>query len=88
MLLSIKMNSHETRFTAHRSRTDKIQSLFRSQLPAILVPGGTAAVFAAEEFFFGRIRSEHPRAAYLVAIKRFRAWAKRPFDESTEPPDL
>ena len=32
---------------------------------------GKAAVFAAEEFFFGRIRNEHTRAAYLIAVRRF-----------------
>ena len=49
---------------------------FRSQLPEILTRAGKAAVFAAEEFFFGRIRNEHTRQAYLVAIKRFLAWAE------------
>jgi hypothetical protein len=33
-----------------------LSSSFRSQLPQIVVAGGKAAVFAAEEFFFGRIR--------------------------------
>jgi hypothetical protein len=28
-------------------------------MPTILARAGTAAVFAAEEFFFGRIRNEH-----------------------------
>jgi integrase/recombinase XerD len=54
-----------------------LPSPFRSQLPPILVRSGKAAVFAAEEFFFGRIRNEHTRAAYLVAVKRFLAWAER-----------
>src|SRR5882724_9517976 len=54
-----------------------LPSSFRSQLPQILVRGGKAAVFAAEEFFFGRIRNEHTRAAYMTAVKRFLAWAER-----------
>ena len=40
-------------------------------LPAILARAGTAAVFAAEEFFYGRIRR-----AYLIAVQRFLAWAE------------
>jgi site-specific recombinase XerD len=40
-------------------------------LPAILSRAGKAAIFAAEEFFYGRFRNEHIRAAYPVAIKRF-----------------
>ncbi len=51
-------------------------SFLRSQLPDILAEAGTAAVFAADEFFYGRIRNEHTRAAYLVAVKRFLTWAQ------------
>jgi len=49
----------------------------RSQLPAILARGGKSAVFATEEFFFGRIRNAHTRAAYMTAVKRFLTWAER-----------
>jgi site-specific recombinase XerD len=45
-------------------------------LPAILSRAGAAAVFAAEEFFYGKIRNEHTRRAYLIAIRRFLAWAE------------
>lgn len=48
-----------------------------SQLPEIIARAGKRAVFAADEFFFGRIRNEHTRAAYLVAVKRFLHWAER-----------
>src|SRR3984893_1501600 len=48
----------------------------RSQLPEILARAGKAAVFAADEFFFGRIRNAHTRAAYLVAVRRFLKWAE------------
>jgi integrase/recombinase XerD len=51
-------------------------SSVRSQLPEILVRAGKAAVFAADEFFYGRIRNEHTRAAYLHAVKRFLQWAE------------
>ena len=34
-------------------------------------------MFAAEEFFYGRIRNEHTRAAYLIAVKRFLEWAEK-----------
>src|SRR5580704_19764855 len=53
-----------------------LSSCLRNQLPEILVRAGKAAVFAAEEFFFGRIRNEHTRAAYLVAVRRFLRWAE------------
>jgi hypothetical protein len=39
-------------------------SSFPSQLPAILSGAGQAAIFATEEFFFGKIRNAHTRAAY------------------------
>lgn len=48
----------------------------RSQLPLILARAGKAAVFAADEFFYGRLRNQHTRAAYLVAVKRFLSWAE------------
>src|SRR5437667_11159181 len=47
-----------------------------SQFPEILRRAGKPAVFAAEEFFFGRIRNEHTRAAYLIAVRRFLQWAE------------
>src|SRR5207245_2817202 len=45
-------------------------------LPAIVSRAGSAAVFAAEEFFFGTIRNENTRAAYLRAVKQFLAWCE------------
>src|SRR5579859_6296892 len=54
----------------------KPTSFLPSQLPEILSRAGKAAVFAAEEFFFGRIRNEHTRAAYLIAVQRFLQWAE------------
>ena len=53
----------------------------RSQFPEILTRAGKAAVVAAEEFFYGRIRNEHTRAAYLHAVKLFLAWCE---DRGTE----
>ena len=55
---------------------DNLPDSIGSQLPEILVRAGKAAVFATEEFFFGRIRNEHTRQAYLVAVRRFLAWAE------------
>src|SRR5918911_9888 len=43
-------------------------------LPDIVGRAGSAAVFAAEEFFFGRIRNEHTRAAYLRSVRQFLTW--------------
>src|SRR5438445_12289403 len=51
-------------------------SFLLSQLPEILRRAGKAAIFAAEEFFYGRIRNEHTRAAYLIAVRRFLQWAE------------
>lgn len=48
----------------------------QNQLPEIVALAGQAAVFAAGEFFFGRIRNEHTRQAYLIAVRRFLAWAE------------
>jgi integrase/recombinase XerD len=53
-----------------------LPSSLPSQLPEILLRAGPAAVFAAEEFFFGTIRNANTRAAYLRAIKRFLAWCE------------
>ena len=46
-------------------------------MPEILARAGKAAVFAADEFFFGTIRNEHTRAAYLIAVRRFLTWAEK-----------
>lgn len=57
--------------------TPKQHPVLPSQLlPEILLRAGRAAVFAAEEFFFGKIRNEHTRAAYLIAVRRFLSWAE------------
>src|SRR5215468_9928696 len=57
--------------------TEPNNSLLPNQLPKILERAGKSAVFAAEEFFFGRVRNEHTRAAYFVAVKRFLLWAEQ-----------
>ena len=44
-----------------------------NRLPEIITRAGKSAIFAADEFFFGRIRNEHTRRAYFSAIKRFLA---------------
>jgi integrase/recombinase XerD len=54
----------------------KSPSLRSQFLPDILIRAGKAAVFAAEEFFYGKIRNEHTRAAYLIAVRRFLAWSE------------
>ncbi len=46
---------------------ENLPSSLRNQLPGIVARAGNAAVFAAEEFFFGRIRNEHTRRAYFIA---------------------
>lgn len=46
------------------------------QLPSLVQRAGTAAVFAADEFFFGTIRNVHTRRAYLHAVRQFLSWAE------------
>ena len=53
-----------------------LSSLRGQALPEIIARAGQAAVFVAEEFFFGKIRNEHTRAAYLRAVKLFLAWCE------------
>ena len=45
-------------------------------LPDIVQRAGQAAVFAAEEFYYGSIRNEHTRTAYRRAVDRFLAWCE------------
>lgn len=47
-----------------------------SQLAEFLRRAGKGAIFAADEFFYGRIRNAHTRAAYLYAVKRFMGWCQ------------
>jgi len=45
-------------------------------LPDIVRRAGEAAVFAAEEFFYGCIRNQHTRTAYRRAVDRFLVWCE------------
>jgi integrase/recombinase XerD len=45
-------------------------------LPACVARGGEAAAFAWGEFFVGKLRNPHTRAAYLRAVQRFLAWCE------------
>jgi site-specific recombinase XerD len=45
-------------------------------LPAIVRRAGPAAVFAAEEFFYGAIRNKNTRVAYKRAVDQFLAWCE------------
>jgi site-specific recombinase XerD len=46
-------------------------------LPDIVRRAGSAAVFAAEEFFYGSIRNDNTRRAYRHAVDRFLAWCEQ-----------
>ena len=46
-------------------------------LPDIVRRGGPAAVFAANEFFYAKVRNQHTRAAYRRAVDRFLAWCEQ-----------
>ena len=43
-------------------------------LPALVTAAGAGAIFAAEEFFFGKLRNPHTRRAYQTAIGQFLDW--------------
>jgi site-specific recombinase XerD len=45
-------------------------------LSELIARAGPAAMFAAEEFFFGHLRNPHTRAAYRIAVGRFLSWAQ------------
>jgi integrase/recombinase XerD len=51
-----------------------LPSIITDELPAIITRAGPNAVFAAQEFFFGKIRNEHTRRAYQHAVKLFLNW--------------
>jgi site-specific recombinase XerD len=46
-------------------------------VPRCIAEAGAAAGFAWEEFFIGKIRNAHTRAAYLRAVRRFLAWTEK-----------
>lgn len=46
------------------------------QVPDIVLRAGSNAKFAWEEFFYGRIRSEHTRRAYYRAVTNFLVWVE------------
>jgi site-specific recombinase XerD len=48
----------------------------KSKMPACVAGSGEAAAFAWEEFFVGKLRNPHTRAAYLRAVLRFLAWCE------------
>jgi site-specific recombinase XerD len=45
-------------------------------IPRAIASAGTAATFAWEEFFEGKIRNPHTRTAYLRAVRRFLSWCE------------
>ena len=53
-------------------RTSPLAATF----PAILRRAGTAACFAADEFFSARISNSHTRRAYARPVGRFLAWCE------------
>ncbi|MFO0900518.1 MAG: tyrosine-type recombinase/integrase [Pirellulales bacterium] len=44
--------------------------------PPLVQKAGAAARFAFDEFFAGRIRNKHTRAAYLHAVQKFLGWCE------------
>ena len=42
----------------------------------LIQTAGDSARFAWEEFFYGRIRSEHTRRAYFRSVRYFLAWCE------------
>ncbi len=56
------------------SPSGNLPSEISDQLPEIIQRSGANATFAAQEFFFGTIRNEHTRRAYLHAVRLFLEW--------------
>ncbi|MGH9453768.1 MAG: tyrosine-type recombinase/integrase, partial [Terriglobia bacterium] len=56
------------------SQTPPVRPYDAVSLPDVVRRVGQAAVFAAEEFFYGAIRNEHTRAAYRRSVNQFLAW--------------
>jgi integrase/recombinase XerD len=59
------------------SPPENLPAVVSDELPEIIHRSGSAAMFAAQEFFFGTIRNEHTRRAYLHAVKLFLAWIEK-----------
>lgn len=62
--------------TTNSSSTANHLPAIREQVPQIIQIAGDSARFAWEEFFYGRIRSEHTRRAYLRAVSYFLRWCE------------
>jgi site-specific recombinase XerD len=62
--------------TALAARSEKLQLVATSPLPAIVSEAGPAAQFAWEEFIYGTLRNGHTRAAYGRATRRFLNWCE------------
>ena len=45
-----------------------------SALPPLVTAAGPGAIFAAEEFFWGKLRNPHTRRAYRTALGQFLDW--------------
>ena len=74
-------HSEETRARAPVQMSNAIT------LPEIVQRAGTAAVFPAEEFFYGNIRNQHTRVAYKRAVHQFIAWCEScGLEGRTSPP--
>ena len=65
----------ENKLPAKRSANSGELSTARD-IPRIVTDAGNAARFAWEEFFFGKIRSQHTRRAYHRAVRNFLAWCE------------
>lgn len=65
----------ENKLPAERSTASGELSTARD-IPRIVTDAGNAARFAWEEFFFGKIRSQHTRRAYHRAVKNFLEWCE------------
>src|SRR5438309_2292160 len=71
------MNPASRRGTGLVPTSPSNPSLFVASSPKLSRAPARRRCLRREEFFFGRIRNEHTRAAYLVAIKRFFGCAER-----------
>src|SRR5580658_7754583 len=74
---SAKQREQNVSTPAPPSPSGNLPSVVADELPEIIHRSGANATFAAQEFFFGTVRNEHTRRAYLHAVRTFLDWIEK-----------
>ena len=59
------------------SPSGNLPCIVTDELPEMIHRAGANAVFAAKEFFSGKVRNPHTRRAYVRAVRHFLEWAEK-----------